>query len=385
VKRVSKVLARSLVTALVVALGGYFTLGRDHGARADPEPRAPKRHAPQHRSDERRGERREPRAGRGVAADSPWASRDACRAALARGGAPRAAGTARIGAWNLHWFPDGRPGDRPAAEGADIGWLACAVAWMKLDVLAVEEIKRPPRGDAGLAALTRELDALTGGDWRSTLDDCPAASGQHVGLLHDAKRTKLLASSTIGALNPRGTACKDELRPGIAGYFAFPGGLDLSVVGVHLKSGTDARAIEDRARSFAAFADAMGTARRAAADPDVLLLGDMNSMGCDECAPAVSPAAELTRADALLASLGVPVTRVPATPACSHHYRGRSTLLDWAARSELTELPAAATVVVSGPCGELGCDALSSGSAAQTRLSDHCPIWVDLDDVDRDG
>jgi hypothetical protein len=111
----------------------------------------------------------------------------------------------------------------------------------------------------------------------------------------------------------------------------------------------------------------------------------MNSMGCEDCAPAVSPGAELTRTDALLAGLGVPVARVPGAPACSHHYKGRSTLLDWAARSDLAELPSKASVVVSGACGELGCAALSSELPSQTHLSDHCPIWVDLDDTDRDG
>ena len=384
-KRRTKLLARSALAALVVVLTGYLTLGRDGGAKADPERRERKRHAPRStHPGEHHGGPRAPRTGRALANDSPWASPDACRAALGRGGSTRSPGTARIGAWNLHWFPDGRPGDGPAPEGADIGWLACAIAWMRLDVLAVEEIKRPPRGAMGLAELVHELDKLTGGDWRSTLDDCPLASGQHVGLLHDAKRVKLAHRSTVGALNPRGSACKDELRPGIAGYFAFPGGLDLTVVGVHLKSGTDGRAIEDRARSFAAFAEAVATTRRAAADQDVLLLGDMNSMGCDECSPAVSPQAELTRTDALLASLGVPVSRVPAAPACSHHYKGRSTLLDWAARSDLAELPQSAAVTVSGPCGELGCDELPSGLPAQARLSDHCPIWVDLEDTDRD-
>jgi endonuclease/exonuclease/phosphatase family metal-dependent hydrolase len=377
-KRVTKVLVRALVGACVVALGGYLALGHDRGAHADPKARSTHHHRKPHAPRERR-------PAPSVAPDSPWASADACRAALSRGGSSRRSGTARIGAWNLHWFPDGRPGDRPALEGADIAWLACGIAWMKLDVLAVEEIKRPPRGDAGLDALKRELDALTGGAWRSTLDDCPAASGQHVGLLHDSKRVTLVSSTTVGALNPRGAPCKDELRPGIAGYFRFPGGLDLTVIGVHLKSGVEARAVEERARSFTAFAEAVASARRSASDADVLLLGDMNSMGCDECSPAISPGAELTRTDALLAGLGVPVTRVPAEPACSHHYKNRSTLLDWAVRSDLAELPPKASVVVSGACGELGCDALSSALPSQTRLSDHCPIWVELDDSDRDG
>jgi len=119
-------------------------------------------------------------------------------------------------------------------------------------------------------------------------------------------------------------------------------------------------------------------------DRDVLVLGDMNTMGCEGCEPAVTFTAELARTDAIFAGLPVPVTRVPPSIDCSHHYKKASTLLDWAAKSDLGELPAGARVVVSGFCGELGCDALSSGLAAQEALSDHCPIWIELDDADRD-
>lgn len=375
-KRVTKLRARAIIAgALVLVLGALVAASREPKARADSSrrrtPRPPGSAHPHH-------------AHRDVPPTSAWSSREACFAALKRGGAPREARTARIGAWNLHWFPDGRPGDQPSANGADLDWLACTIAWMRLDVLAVEEIKRPPRGKEGLDALTAKLDALTSGAWRSVLDDCPLASGQHVGLLYDSRRVKLVASTTIGVLNPRGEACKDELRPGLSGYFAFPGGLDLSVVAVHLKSGSDERAFADRARSFAAFDDAARTASGASADRDVLLLGDMNSMGCDRCEPSISPAAELARTDALLASLPLGVARVPSSIACSHHFKKASTLLDWAARSELTELPAGAHVTISGACGELGCDALSSGLASQERLSDHCPIFLDLTDEDRD-
>jgi len=242
-KRRKSFRARTLaLAALVVALGAAVVARREPNAHADAS-RHPHPHP--HASAHSR------RPHRAVPLTSPWASRDACLAALKAGGSERRAGSARIGAWNLHWFPDGRPGDAVATGGADLDWLACAIAWMRVDVLAIEEIKRPPRGTEGLDALTHKLDALTGGTWRPLLDDCPQASGQHVGLLYDTRRVKLVSSATIGELNPRGQACKDELRPGLAGYFVFPGGLDLSVIAAHLKSGNDARAIEDRARSFA--------------------------------------------------------------------------------------------------------------------------------------
>jgi endonuclease/exonuclease/phosphatase family metal-dependent hydrolase len=375
-KRGPRFRVRTLIAAaLVIALGAVVAARREPDAHADAPPRSRPRP---------RGGTHSHHAHREVPPASPWASRDACLAALKAGGSERRAGGARIGAWNLHWFPDGRPGDRPSARGADLDWLACAVAWMRVDVLAVEEIKRPPRGTEGLDALTRKLDGLTFGTWRSLLDDCPEASGQHVGLLYDSRHVKLVSSATIGELNPRGEPCKDELRPGLAGYFTFPGGLDLSVVAAHLKSGSDARALEERARSFAAFADAVRITGTASRDRDVLLLGDMNTMGCEDCEPSVTFAAELARTDAIFAGLRGPVTRVPPTIDCSHHYKKTSALLDWAAKSDLGELPAGARVVISGACGELGCDALSSGLASQEQLSDHCPIWLDLDDVDRD-
>jgi len=375
-KRRPRFRARTLLAAaLAVVLGGAVAARRESNARADASRRS--RPHPHDGASSRHAHRDVPLA-------SPWASREACLVALKAGGSERRAGSARVGAWNLHWFPDGRPGDDPSAHGADVDWLACAIAWMRVDVLAVEEIKRPPRGTEGLDALVRKLDALTGGAWHSLLDACPRASGQHVGFLYDSRRVRLVSSATIGELNPRGEACKDELRPGLAGYFVFPGGLDLSVIAAHLKSGNDARGLEERARSFVAFADAVRIAGTTSHDRDVLLLGDMNTMGCEGCEPSVTHAAELARTDAIFAGLRVPVTRVPQAIACSHHYKKTSTLLDWAAKSDLGELPDSARVVVSGACGELGCDALSSGLASQEHLSDHCPIWVDLDDVDRD-
>jgi len=98
----------------------------------------------------------------------------------------------------------------------------------------------------------------------------------------------------------------------------------------------------------------------------------------------VSPAAELSRIDGVLTRGAAPVTRIAAEPACSHHYAGHSVLLDWAAKSDLGELPSGRSVTVSGPCGELGCDDLTSELLYHHRLSDHCPIWLDLDDSDRD-
>jgi len=321
-------------------------------------------------------------ARRELAATSPWSSPAACLASLPKARAVRPPGSARVGAWNLHWFPDGRPGQTTA--GADLVWLACSIAWMQLDVLAVEEIKQGPRAEQALATLRSELDRLTGGDWRSELDPCPRASPQRVGLLFDARRAQLKQKSALAELNPHGEPCKDQLRPGFLGYFRFPGGLDLSVVAAHLKSGTEERSFGLRDRSFAAFASAAERARSIGKDDDVLVLGDMNTMGCESCSPPVSAAAELTRASAQLNAGGIAFRRLPAEPACSHVFARQTTLLDWAAASDLAELPKARTLTVSGPCGELGCSDLRGELPFHRHLSDHCPVFVDLDDRDDD-
>src|SRR5208282_5341033 len=70
-----------------------------------------------------------------------WASPTSClevvaleHGRMAEGAAPRL----RVGAWNIEWFPD----------HTDVGWLACAIAWMNLDLLGIVEIRDGERARA---------------------------------------------------------------------------------------------------------------------------------------------------------------------------------------------------------------------------------------------
>lgn len=322
---------------------------------------------------------------RELAATSPWSSRAACLSTLARTRAPRAAGAVRVGAWNLRWFPDGKPGQAKAGSATDLVWLACGIAFMRTDVLAIAEIKQGVEAERALATLLVELNRLTGGDWKVELDDCPRASSQRVGLLFDERRAQLRHKSVLAELNPHGEACRDQLRPGLLGYFEFGGGLDLAIVATHLKSGTEERSFGLRDRSFSAFTLAAERARALGRDADVLVLGDMNTMGCETCSPPISATAELARASAQLDAAGIRFRRPNAVPACSHVFGRATTLLDWAAASDLAELPKSRTLTVSGPCGEVGCSDLRGELPFHRRLSDHCPVYVDLDDQDLDS
>jgi endonuclease/exonuclease/phosphatase family metal-dependent hydrolase len=317
-----------------------------------------------------------------VPSDSPWSSRAACAAALKRPGAARDPKRVRVGAWNLRWFPDGRPGKAKPDGGTDLEWLACTLALLEVDVLAVEEIKHGPAAQQALLALSARLSELRGGRFRSFLDDCPRGASQHVGFLYDESRARLLERTTLAELNPHGAPCKDQLRPGLAGYFSFPGGLDLTLVAVHLKSGPDPRALGLRDRSFAAFASAAERLRKLTNDRDILVLGDMNTMGCESCTPPLSAESELERQDKRLGAAGF--RRVPSNRTASHFYGSKPTLLDWAAAHDLAELPGARSALVSGICGELAGARPRGELAAQRRLSDHCPVVLELDDRDAD-
>ncbi len=317
--------------------------------------------------------------------DSPFASKSACAAALAAAERlPRNSGQERIASWNLHWFPDGKPGKGDDSElGTDVEWLACTMAWLDASIVALQELKSTTRARAKLDELVTLLDRNTHGSWHVALDDCPERAGQHVGLLYDEQRAKRLSSATVAELNPHGSPCKDQLRPGLDAYLRFRGGLDLHVISAHLKAGGQRRDLELRERSYAAFSEAYARAQELAADSDVLVIGDLNTLGCPDCSPPLPQDRELALLDQRLASEGF--ERLRPDLGCSMYYGEKPSLLDGATASlGFRELGRGAKLHVSGLCAELGCRSAPPGLSAHERLSDHCPVYVDVDDRDQD-
>ena len=309
----------------------------------------------------------------------PFASRAACEAAL-RARSPSAKRAPRLGTWNVRWFPFGSASGKDAGQRTDIAWLACAIALLDVDVLAVQEFLDNPEGRGAALDLTAKLDALTGGRHRLELDDCSGNGRQHVGLLWNEKRVQLSDVRSIAALNPAGSMCASSLRPGLGARAVFVDGTDLHLVSVHLDSGKQARDFDRRAGSIAAL-DSLLPAWRAQ-DRDLIILGDFNAMGCDGCAPAVSASDELRTLDASLGALDL--HRLPHRPGnqCSHYYRGHAGLLDLAvASAPLRER--LASVRAECVCAALECGKPKRGTtvAAWQSLSDHCPLVVELKQV----
>lgn len=316
---------------------------------------------------------------------SVWSSRAECLKRVAQGERlAREPGRARLVAWNVRWFPDGGPGRKASRHPTDVEWLACALAYLDADVVALEEIKTTPRARQQLDALVRRLQQLSPGDYRARFDDCESETIQHVGLFWNAKRVRAEGLRSVAELNPHASACQDSLRPGFAGRLHFPGGLDLVAIAVHLKSGGERRALELRQRSIERLPAVFAETVREFQDDDLLLLGDFNTMGCSHCSPQLPADGELSELSTRLARMQRPLRVLPTEPRCSHYFGGKAGLLDLVvAPTGMRELGARARVVPSGVCAELDCGGLPSPPPAAYRdLSDHCPIVVDL--VDRD-
>lgn len=314
-----------------------------------------------------------------VAPPDAFTSLVECQRTLRERPPPRARGP-RLASWNVRWFPDGSSRG-PSDEATDVDHLACAIAALDVDAVALQEIMLHARGRTAVERLVQRLDSHTGGSWRAEFDRCPRDGRQHVGWLVNQARARVEAVTQVDALNPMG-GCSHHLRPGLAIRLRFSSGPDLSAISVHLDSGVEGHDFRHRTESLRALEGALAPLIRE--DADVLVMGDFNTMG--QRAPQVSASQEIERLDATLAGLTPPLRRISSDVACTEYYRRRGGLLDHVlATVGMAEIAADARVRVAGPCARHRC-ALPRGvhPRALERLSDHCPIVIELAARDMD-
>jgi endonuclease/exonuclease/phosphatase family metal-dependent hydrolase len=319
------------------------------------------------------------RARKGALAAGPFASPEHCRDWLTERGKPTLRRAPRFGTWNVRWFPRGTADGEEPAERTDVEWLACAIASLDVDVLAVQEFLDNPEARRAALDLTAQLDAITGGRFKLELDECAGSGRQHVGFLWNSARVQVDDVRVIARLNPKRSACDASLRPGLAAHVRFADGTHAQLVSVHLDSGVEARDYQNRRTSVQRMQELHAALRGRPGSDALIVLGDWNSMGCSGCEPAVSADEELSVLDAELEAAGLRRARAGAVDPCTHYYRGRGVALDHVALPKAWT-DSSAAFAVGGVCDALACLAPARGEppAAWQRLSDHCPLVVEL-------
>ena len=314
---------------------------------------------------------------------SAWTSRSDCEELLAKR-VPQSR-PPRVGAWNIRYFPDSVEGEQADADKAtDVTWVACAIASLDVDVLAVQEFKNSELGLAKQQELIEQLNALTGGDWQLELDQCIPAEVQHPGFLFDATRVRGEAFRQVPSLNPN-PVCSNEVSPGFAGYFSIEGGPDFHMVAVHGATGAQPEQLEKRALITAALESASNDAFAINPDTDILFAGDFNTVGCETCDPVVSNEDENEILAETIAGFDPALELLPDSEACTRVADDMPHIDHVLAAANMAEVPKGSVVHVAGICEEVSCDRQVNWlEDAYDRLSDHCPLLLDLTAMDDD-
>jgi endonuclease/exonuclease/phosphatase family metal-dependent hydrolase len=316
---------------------------------------------------------------------STWTSASDCEALLPKP-ARSSSRSPRIGTWNIRYFPDGREEPQPdAAAATDVRWLACAIASLDVDVLAIQEFKATPQALQKQRELVASLNQLTSGAWRIELASSPPPDVQHPGFLYDTRRVAATHVRDIPGLNPL-PVCNNEASPGFGGYFRIEGGPDFHLIAVHLPAGDRQKSADDRNVAISRMPKAIEEALSLARDEDVILAGDFNTSGCEDCAKTLPAKAELMALEKTVAAQKSSLRLLAASESCTWLDDADAVRLDHFIVSRSSKAVAGAAVAhVSGICKETRCARLREWLVdARERLSDHCPVTLDLAEQDRD-
>jgi endonuclease/exonuclease/phosphatase family metal-dependent hydrolase len=250
---------------------------------------------------------------------------------------------------------------------------------LDFDVLAVQEIIEP----AAFGAVLERLNAETGRRYEAVFAQNEAGNPQHVGVVADANRARIAWAEEHVEVDVKGT-----LRPGLSARIESvrDGGIDFTVMSLHLASGSSASRAELRAQQAAAAAAVVARQITQTADGDYLVLGDLNTAREQD---------EFGGLDAAFAA-GTSLVREPNASGCSSYWIKKSTnpllrpsWLDHAYRASLDELDTEVPIVAGAHCAERLCQAFEStdpqSGSTFYDVSDHCPVYFEVRDADEDA
>lgn len=253
-------------------------------------------------------------------------------------------GRVRIATFNIENFPkNSQQIERAFVEIQKLG----------ASIVALQEIEQP-------VLTAREARNRLGTDWDFVyVDTSPLPRyAHHNGVLFDRRVWTLVSTATHDETRLEHNRHKPTFEVRLA---PVAGGDIVSVLVVHLKSGSDGRAIRERQLTALA-----GIVREVGRSGErVVVLGDFNATEDDDRADIarVADAGELAWATEELA--------------CSAFWRRD----DGCPRSRLDHVltwTAPASVEAGGACATEGCDWEESCPIYREQVSDHCPVVVEL-------
>lgn len=319
-----------------------------------------------------------------------WDSRDGCLQAVGTGGrmAVHSSTVLRVGTWNVRWFPYGHAPNRPRQpeRKTDLRWLICTLVWLNADVLAVQEVLNTPQAARAWQTVLESLDDATGDTWQWTPQPCGKSESHKIGFLWNSNRVAVTQVTSLWPFNVRAQSdrnpCEGRLRPGHYGYVQSRQefGADFHLIALHLKSGPTVSALADRQRALNRIDQAVS--RFLAADQDVVILGDFNTMGAGDNA---SRRREIKYLQRMVAKEKPGFQDLPLNPPCSHYFRGRGGWLDHVlVNTDVAEVRTR-SARVTGYCAQHACRRIKGDyPSAYQQLSDHCPVVMTIDNQDRD-
>jgi endonuclease/exonuclease/phosphatase family metal-dependent hydrolase len=276
--------------------------------------------------------------------------------------------------------------DQGSAEPTDIEWVVCAIRWMHLDLLAVQESLATPKADQAWDTITTQLSNQTGDRWRWHRQPCGRPDDHHIGLLWNDSRVALSQFDSLWEFNAKAdngsNPCTYGLRPGQYARVKSrtTNGVDFHVIAVHLKSGPTVFAVGERQKAFNRIDKAVAPLLKQ--DQDVVILGDFNTMGAGDRQSQLSELKYLRR---FVAKEKPGFTDLEVHPQCSQYFRGIGGQLDHVLVTQAMKEVDVNSVQVTGYCALAGCQRIRGDyPPAYRHLSDHCPVVLEIDNRDQD-
>ena len=306
-------------------------------------------------------------------------------------------GNLRIATYNIRNFPKDVMGEPDG--GADAGAaaeepetttslartqketdLALAVEILDkldFDVLAVQEINDPAAFEDLLGRLGNKnghrYEAKFSTDWPHV---------QHTGIVVRADRARIEAPKIHADVATRPT-----MRAGFSARIVSTkeGGADFGLLVLHLASGDSAGRAKLRAEQASFAAKAVAERKGEMVDDDFIVVGDFNTALQEK---------EMPNFDTVMAGAESGLARQENASACTTYYtKGKDPLLqpswiDHVYVSSLAERDTSVPITAGAHCAERSCQPFeSSGPESGTSywgVSDHCPVYFEIVDQDRD-